>query len=139
MKIGCFLFHIQVQEGEMKELDLSVINAVDLDVPQDPLVFVVMQRPSYGFLINGVHGSDVLHYNELINHDHHSNGLLVHDFSMELLRSGRCSILLTIVFHSFNEASGTLKKSFIYSLVLCLFSRQCLGMEVVLFNAILVY
>uniref|UniRef100_A0A8C3VCC3 FRAS1-related extracellular matrix protein 1 n=1 Tax=Catharus ustulatus TaxID=91951 RepID=A0A8C3VCC3_CATUS len=80
--------NITVQEGEMKELDLSVISAVDLDVPQDPLVFVVVQRPSYGFLINGLHGSDVLHDKELINHDHHSHGLLVHDFSMELLRSG---------------------------------------------------
>ncbi|XP_074388808.1 FRAS1-related extracellular matrix protein 1 isoform X2 [Zonotrichia albicollis] len=80
--------NITVQEGEMKELDLSVINAVDLDVPQDPLVFGVVQMPSYGFLINGVHGSDVLHYKELINHDHHSHGLLVHAFSMELLRNG---------------------------------------------------
>lgn len=93
----------------MTELDLSVISAADLDVPQDPLVFGVVQRPLYGFLINGVHGSDVLHYKDLINHDHHSHGLLVHEFSMELLRNGRCSILLTLVFHSFNEASGTLK------------------------------
>ncbi|NWY42503.1 FREM1 protein, partial [Sylvia atricapilla] len=80
--------NITVQEGEMKELDLSVINAVDLDVPPDPLVFGVVQKPSYGFLINGVHGSDVLHYKELINYDHHSHGLLVHDFSMEQLRNG---------------------------------------------------
>ncbi|XP_053788703.1 FRAS1-related extracellular matrix protein 1 [Vidua chalybeata] len=80
--------NITVQEGDMKELDLSVINAVDLDVPQDPLVFGVVQRPSYGFLINGVHGHDVRHYKELINHDHHSHGLLVHGFSMELLRNG---------------------------------------------------
>ncbi|XP_037980896.1 FRAS1-related extracellular matrix protein 1 isoform X2 [Motacilla alba alba] len=80
--------NITVQEGEMKELDLSVINAVDLDVPQDPLVFGVVQRPSYGFLINGVHGSDVLHYKELIDHNDHSHGLLVHGFSMELLRNG---------------------------------------------------
>ncbi|NXO31726.1 FREM1 protein, partial [Cisticola juncidis] len=80
--------NITVQEGEMKELDLSVINAVDLDVPQDPLVFGVVERPSHGFLIHGAHGSDVLHYKELINHDHHRRGLLVHDFSMELLRSG---------------------------------------------------
>lgn len=110
-RIGCFFSHIQVQEGEMKDLDLSVINAFDLDVPQDPLVFGVVQMPSYGFLINGVHGSDVLHYKELINHDHHRHGLLVHGFSMELLRNGRYSILLTIVFHYFDEASGTPKKS----------------------------
>uniref|UniRef100_A0A8C0FHI4 FRAS1-related extracellular matrix protein 1 n=1 Tax=Bubo bubo TaxID=30461 RepID=A0A8C0FHI4_BUBBB len=80
--------NITVQEGEMKELDLSVINAVDLDVPQDRLVFGVVQRPWYGFLINGVHGSDILHYKQLFNHDHHSHGLLVHDFSMELLKNG---------------------------------------------------
>ncbi|NXA90466.1 FREM1 protein, partial [Melanocharis versteri] len=80
--------NITVQEGQMKELDLSVINAVDLDVPRDPLVFGVVQTPLYGFLINGVHGSDILHYKELINHDHHSHGLLVHNFSMELLRNG---------------------------------------------------
>ncbi|XP_026722189.1 FRAS1-related extracellular matrix protein 1 isoform X2 [Athene cunicularia] len=80
--------NITVQEGEMKELDLSVINAVDLDVPQDHLVFGVVQRPWYGFLINGVHGSDILHYKQLFNHNHHSHGLLVHDFSMELLKNG---------------------------------------------------
>ncbi|NWV71631.1 FREM1 protein, partial [Malurus elegans] len=80
--------NITVQEGEMKELDLSVINAVDLDVPPDPLVFGVVQAPLYGFLINGIHGSDILHYKELINHDHHSPGLLVQDFSLELLKNG---------------------------------------------------
>ncbi|NXO01589.1 FREM1 protein, partial [Rhinopomastus cyanomelas] len=80
--------NITVQEGEMKELDLSIINAVDLDVPQDHLVFGLVQRPWYGFLINGVHGNDVLHYKQLINHDHHSHGLLVQDFSMELLKNG---------------------------------------------------
>uniref|UniRef100_A0A8C4U907 FRAS1-related extracellular matrix protein 1 n=1 Tax=Falco tinnunculus TaxID=100819 RepID=A0A8C4U907_FALTI len=80
--------NITVREGDMKELDLSVINAVDLDVPQDRLVFEVVQRPLYGFLINGVHGNDILHYKQLINHDHHSHVLLVHDFSMELLKNG---------------------------------------------------
>ncbi|NXG51566.1 FREM1 protein, partial [Psilopogon haemacephalus] len=80
--------NITVQEGEMKELDLSVINAVDLDVPQDHLVFGVVQKPWYGFLINGVHGNDILHYKHLINHNHHSHELLVHDFSMELLKNG---------------------------------------------------
>ncbi|XP_054666584.1 FRAS1-related extracellular matrix protein 1 isoform X1 [Grus americana] len=80
--------NITVHEGETKELDLSVINAVDLDVPQDHLVFGVVQRPWYGFLINGVHGYDILHYKQLINHDHHSHELFVHDFSMEQLKNG---------------------------------------------------
>ncbi|XP_050184584.1 FRAS1-related extracellular matrix protein 1 isoform X4 [Myiozetetes cayanensis] len=80
--------NITVQEGEMKELDLSVINAVDLDVPQDHLVFGVVQRPWYGFLINGIHGNDILHYKQLINRNHNNHALLVHDFSMELLKNG---------------------------------------------------
>ncbi|XP_021236603.1 FRAS1-related extracellular matrix protein 1 isoform X3 [Numida meleagris] len=78
--------NITVQEGMMKELDLSVINAVDLDVPKDHLVFGVVQKPLHGFLINGVHGNDILHYKELIHQ--HSRGLLVLDFSMELLKNG---------------------------------------------------
>lgn len=85
----------------MKELDLSVINAVDLDVPQDHLVFDVVQHPSHGFLINGVHGNDILLYKELIHHQ--SRELLVHDFSMELLKNGKCNVLLTLVFHSFSN------------------------------------
>ncbi|XP_053909979.1 FRAS1-related extracellular matrix protein 1 [Cuculus canorus] len=80
--------NITVQEGEMKELDLSVINAVDLDVPQDHLIFAVVQRPSYGFLINGIHGNDVLHHKQLINHDHRIHGYLVHNFSLEVLKNG---------------------------------------------------
>nr|XP_009677125.1 PREDICTED: FRAS1-related extracellular matrix protein 1-like isoform X1 [Struthio camelus australis] len=79
--------NISVQEGAMKELDLSVINAVDLDVPQDHLVLSVVQKPWHGFLINGVHGNDILRYRQLITH-HHSHELLVHDFSMELLMNG---------------------------------------------------
>ncbi|XP_065512087.1 FRAS1-related extracellular matrix protein 1 isoform X3 [Caloenas nicobarica] len=80
--------NITVQEGEIKELDLSVINAVDLDVPQDHLVFGVVQMPWHGFIIKGVDGNDILHYKQLINHNQHSHGLLVHDFSMELLKNG---------------------------------------------------
>ncbi|XP_062455753.1 FRAS1-related extracellular matrix protein 1-like [Rhea pennata] len=79
--------NISVLEGEMKELDLSVISAVDLDMPRDHLVFSVVQKPWHGFLINGVHGNDTLHYKQLITH-HHSYELLVHDFSMELLMNG---------------------------------------------------
>ncbi|NWU97249.1 FREM1 protein, partial [Upupa epops] len=80
--------NITVQEGEIKELDRSIINAVDLDIPQDHLVFGLVQRPWYGFLINGVHGNDILHYKQLINRDHQSHGLLVQEFSMELLKNG---------------------------------------------------
>lgn len=112
----------------MKELDLSVINAIDLDVPQDHLVFAVVQRPWYGFLINGVQGNDILRYKHLINHDHHSHGLLVHDFSMELLENGRCSILLTLSFGSSNEARRHRNiHDLFFLLALYVFPIQCLG------------
>ncbi|KAM8793121.1 FRAS1-related extracellular matrix protein 1 [Eudromia elegans] len=80
--------NISVQEGAVKELDLSVLSAVDLDVPQDHLAFSVVHKPRHGFLINGVHGKDILHYKQLITH-RHNHELLVHDFSMELLMNGR--------------------------------------------------
>ncbi|XP_064902207.1 FRAS1-related extracellular matrix protein 1 isoform X2 [Columba livia] len=80
--------NITVQEGEMRELDLSVINAVDLDVPQDHLVFGVVQGPWHGFIIKGVDGNDIQHYKQLINRNQHRHGLLVHEFSMELLKNG---------------------------------------------------
>lgn len=110
----------------MRDLDLSVINAVDLDVPQDHLVFGVVQGPWHGFIIKGVDGNDIQHYKQLINHNQHSHGLLVHEFSMELLKNGRCSFLLTQVFHSFHEAWWHRKKPslLIYSLALCVFPRQ---------------
>uniref|UniRef100_A0A8C3QV42 FRAS1-related extracellular matrix protein 1 n=1 Tax=Cyanoderma ruficeps TaxID=181631 RepID=A0A8C3QV42_9PASS len=53
--------NITVQEGEMKELDQSVINVIDLDVPPDPLVFGVVQKPLYGLLINVVLSISLTH------------------------------------------------------------------------------
>ncbi|NXG34434.1 FREM1 protein, partial [Dromaius novaehollandiae] len=100
--------NISVQEGQMKELNLSVINAIDLDVPQDHLVFSVVQKPWHGFLINGVHGNDILHYKQLITH-HHSHELLVHDFSMKLLMNGMKLIYM-------HDDSENLTDSFIIQL-----------------------
>nr|XP_056704812.1 FRAS1-related extracellular matrix protein 1 [Euleptes europaea] len=79
--------NITVQEGQMKELDPSIINAVDLDIPQDSLMFTVLQQPQHGFLVNGLYGNDVILYKMAINsHQHHE--LPVHSFSMELLKNG---------------------------------------------------
>ncbi|XP_019410285.1 PREDICTED: FRAS1-related extracellular matrix protein 1 [Crocodylus porosus] len=79
--------NITVQEGQIKELDPSVINAVDLDVPQDCLIFTVAQKPQHGFLISGTYGNDIMHYKQLTS-NHHNHGYPVHDFSMELLKNG---------------------------------------------------
>ncbi|XP_027143924.1 FRAS1-related extracellular matrix protein 1a isoform X2 [Larimichthys crocea] len=44
--------NITVQEGEMKQLDSSVLHAMDLDVPRDALIFSVVKAPQHGSIIN---------------------------------------------------------------------------------------
>ncbi|CAJ1086551.1 FRAS1-related extracellular matrix protein 1a [Xyrichtys novacula] len=44
--------NITVQEGEMRQLDSSVLRAMDLDVPQNVLLFSVVKPPQYGSIIS---------------------------------------------------------------------------------------
>ncbi|KAJ4937036.1 hypothetical protein JOQ06_001620 [Pogonophryne albipinna] len=43
--------NITVREGEMKQLDVSVLHALDLDVPQNILLFSVVKPPHHGSII----------------------------------------------------------------------------------------
>ncbi|XP_038625448.1 FRAS1-related extracellular matrix protein 1-like [Tachyglossus aculeatus] len=79
--------NITVVEGQMKELDPSIINAVDLDIPQDRLMFTVTQQPQHGILVDGVLGNDVTFYKRLINM-HQNPKFPLHNFSMDLLKTG---------------------------------------------------
>lgn len=79
--------NITVQEGLMKELDPSIINVVDMDVPQDTLMFTVLQQPQHGFLVKGMYGNDIIRYQHAIS-NHQNHELPVHKFSMELLKNG---------------------------------------------------
>ncbi|XP_027719030.1 FRAS1-related extracellular matrix protein 1 isoform X4 [Vombatus ursinus] len=79
--------NITVSEGQMKELDPSVIKATDFDVPKDHLMFTITHKPQHGLLINGIHRNDIPHYKHLIS-IHKNHELPVHDFSMELLKTG---------------------------------------------------
>lgn len=88
-------FTIKVQEGQMKELDPSIINVVDLDIPQDSLMFTVLQQPQHGFLVNGLYGNDIILYKHAVN-SHHE--LPVHSFSMEHLKNGKCSTSFYLCF-----------------------------------------
>lgn len=85
-----------MQEGQIKELDPFVINAVDLDVPQDCLIFTIAQKPLHGILISGAYGNDIMHYKQRTS-NHHNHGYPVHDFSMELLKNGKFSFTFTVV------------------------------------------
>ncbi|TRY97444.1 hypothetical protein DNTS_033831 [Danionella cerebrum] len=52
--------NITVQEAGVMELDSSVINAVDLDVPQERLRFTVVQGPLHGAIMSLAERSDVV-------------------------------------------------------------------------------
>uniref|UniRef100_A0A670ZH00 FRAS1 related extracellular matrix 1 n=1 Tax=Pseudonaja textilis TaxID=8673 RepID=A0A670ZH00_PSETE len=76
-----------VQEGQMKELDPSIINAVDLDVPEDILTFTVLQQPHHGFLVKGAYGNNIFHYRQaIISQQYHE--IQVDSISMEILKNG---------------------------------------------------
>ncbi|XP_019955749.2 FRAS1-related extracellular matrix protein 1a isoform X1 [Paralichthys olivaceus] len=44
--------NITVQEGETKQLDLSVLHAADLDIPRNVLLFSIIKAPQHGSIIN---------------------------------------------------------------------------------------
>ena len=50
----------EVREGEMKQLDSSVLHAMDLDVPKNILVFSVVRAPQHGSIIT--HSSEKMVY-----------------------------------------------------------------------------
>ncbi|XP_040818755.1 FRAS1-related extracellular matrix protein 1 isoform X1 [Ochotona curzoniae] len=78
--------NITVCEGQGKELDSSIIHAADLDIPKDPLLLSVIHKPRHGLLISGMFSKDFpLNKQPASPHQKHE---LVHNFSLELLRTG---------------------------------------------------
>nr|XP_054375834.1 FRAS1-related extracellular matrix protein 1 isoform X8 [Pongo abelii] len=78
--------NITVCEGQMKELDSSIISAVDLDIPQDALLFSITQKPRHGLLIDRGFSKDFSENKQPASpHQKHAP---VHSFSMELLKTG---------------------------------------------------
>ncbi|XP_012925197.1 FRAS1-related extracellular matrix protein 1 isoform X2 [Heterocephalus glaber] len=78
--------NISVFEGQMAELDSSVLSAADLDVPKDLLLFIVTHQPHHGLLVNRVFSKDSLQNKQLAGPDQKHE--LVHNFSMELFKCG---------------------------------------------------
>lgn len=77
----------------MKELESSTINAADLDVPKDPLLFSITHKPRHGLLINRVFSKDFPQNKQSVNPGQKHE--LVQNFSLELLKKGRlCSIYI---------------------------------------------
>nr|XP_019594742.1 PREDICTED: FRAS1-related extracellular matrix protein 1 isoform X1 [Rhinolophus sinicus]XP_019594743.1 PREDICTED: FRAS1-related extracellular matrix protein 1 isoform X1 [Rhinolophus sinicus]XP_019594744.1 PREDICTED: FRAS1-related extracellular matrix protein 1 isoform X1 [Rhinolophus sinicus]XP_019594745.1 PREDICTED: FRAS1-related extracellular matrix protein 1 isoform X1 [Rhinolophus sinicus] len=78
--------NITVCEGQMKELDSSIINAADLDVPRDHLLFSIVHTPRHGLLVNGVFSKDFPQHKQPASPGQKHE--LVHNFSMDLLKNG---------------------------------------------------
>lgn len=79
--------NITVREGDMKELDPTVLNAVDLDIPHNDLVFSVVQQPQHGAIMGRLYGNDVTRYKRLVREGHASE-VAVQDFTLEELKNG---------------------------------------------------
>ncbi|CAB1345182.1 unnamed protein product [Coregonus sp. 'balchen'] len=77
----------EVREGHMKELDPTVINAVDLDVPKNNLLFSVVQAPQHGTIMGRTYGNDVPTNGRPVNRRRDVE-VLVQDFTMQELRNG---------------------------------------------------
>ncbi|XP_016405558.1 FRAS1-related extracellular matrix protein 1a [Sinocyclocheilus rhinocerous] len=73
--------NITVREGDMKELDPSIISAVDLDVPRERLMFSIVQQPQHGSIMSVPHGNDVTLYKP-------GSEIPVEHFTMDDLRNG---------------------------------------------------
>nr|XP_035930108.1 FRAS1-related extracellular matrix protein 1 isoform X1 [Halichoerus grypus] len=92
--------NITVCEGQMKELDSSIIKAADLDVPKDPLLFSITHKPRHGLLINGVLSKDFPQNKQRVNPGQKHE--LVQNFSLELLKNG----LKLMYVHDDSESLG---------------------------------
>ncbi|XP_013821355.2 PREDICTED: FRAS1-related extracellular matrix protein 1 isoform X1 [Capra hircus] len=78
--------NITVCEGQMRELDSSIISATDQDIPKNPLLFSITHKPRHGLLINKAFSRNFFQYKQSANPGQKHE--LVYNFSMELLKNG---------------------------------------------------
>ncbi|XP_073523974.1 FRAS1-related extracellular matrix protein 1 isoform X1 [Phyllobates terribilis] len=78
--------NITVEEGQMRELNPSVINVSDMDVPQNYLSFIVTLHPRHGLIIEENFGIDQM--KQLLKNHKINTVPIVNDFTMEHLKNG---------------------------------------------------
>ncbi|XP_067846389.1 FRAS1-related extracellular matrix protein 1b isoform X2 [Heptranchias perlo] len=98
------LGNITIIEGDICEIGPGVLNALDLDVPRDTLIFSVLRPPAHGMLLNGIYGNDIATYREM-NAEVLHRDLPVHSFSMDELKQGMKLMYM-------HDDTETLKDSF---------------------------
>lgn len=69
----------KVPEGEMKQLDATVFQAMDLDVPKNILHFTVVKAPQHGSIVN--------HSGDRLKHEARHSSMVL-DFTMTDLTNG---------------------------------------------------
>ncbi|XP_060686405.1 FRAS1-related extracellular matrix protein 1b isoform X1 [Hemiscyllium ocellatum] len=98
------LGNITIMEGDICVIGPGVLNAVDLDIPQDTMILSVIRPPAHGVLLNGIYGNDVAKYRQM-NAEVLQNDLRVHSFSMDELKQGMKLMYM-------HDDTETLKDSF---------------------------
>lgn len=78
--------NITVEEGDMIELNPSIINVSDMDVPPNPLLFSVVLQPQHGMILENTYGTH--HMKDLLKNLKSNTLPLVQDFSLNLLNNG---------------------------------------------------
>ncbi|KAK1165439.1 FRAS1-related extracellular matrix protein 1b [Acipenser oxyrinchus oxyrinchus] len=81
------LGNLTVMEGGMRELSPSVLNAMDLDTPPDPLSFSLIAPPVHGTVLNEIYGVQRSRYKQMGSEMLREN-LPVHRFTLDQLREG---------------------------------------------------
>ncbi|XP_047442063.1 FRAS1-related extracellular matrix protein 1b [Mugil cephalus] len=81
------LANFTVEEGGVRELSPSLLDAFDLDAPPDVLTFTVRRAPSHGRLLNGVYGTERRRYQGTGAHLL-LESLLITSFTLQELRQG---------------------------------------------------
>ncbi|CAH2293764.1 FRAS1-related extracellular matrix 1 isoform X1 [Pelobates cultripes] len=80
--------NITVVEGQMRQLDATIINVSDMDMPQNHLAFSVIEYPHHGMIVGeGLQRKDYMSFSQPLR-GYQNNLPMVHDFSMNLLKNG---------------------------------------------------
>ncbi|XP_067085731.1 FRAS1-related extracellular matrix protein 1b [Osmerus mordax] len=81
------LGNFTVKEGGMRDLSPAVLNAFDLDSPEDTLTFTVVVPPGHGTLLNAIYGMDASRYEDMGSRLLRQS-LPVTSFTMQELKQG---------------------------------------------------
>ncbi|KAL4641549.1 FRAS1-related extracellular matrix protein 1 isoform X1 [Arapaima gigas] len=95
--------NITVNEGQMREMDSTILDAVDLDVPRDRMVFSIVEPPKHGAVMGKQHRNVNSPRSQIPEHP--SAGIELQDFTIEELRDG-----MTIMY--LHDDSDSLHDSF---------------------------